>query len=151
VSNSKALKLVASKTDLAQAASGLNEFSEPKAVRLDADQITIDLRYEIRPAAGDCAYVKALAEDIEENGQETPIAVVKRTDSPGVPYGLVSGGHRLAACSLLSRPVRAIVFDDGDPRAMRLALKENLLRKNLTPLSLCLVLLRAEQIFGATS
>lgn len=53
----------------------------------------------------DPAKVTALAEDMLENGQTTPISVRRDTKDPGGRYVLVEGLHRLEALKALGETV----------------------------------------------
>lgn len=74
---------------------------ETKVIELDDIYVPVKRRKELRPET-----VEAIAEDMLEHGQKTPISV--RRD--GARFVLVEGLHRLEACRALGEDsINAII------------------------------------------
>ncbi len=101
-----------------------------KLVEVPLDQLVESERLQFRQELPD---IETLARDIKQRGQTTP-AFVRLL--PGGKYELISGYRRLAAIRRLNLEViLARVFPDlSDKETERLAISENLQRKDLSDL-----------------
>ncbi|MGB0747144.1 MAG: ParB N-terminal domain-containing protein [Magnetospiraceae bacterium] len=95
------------------------------------DPLDIEVLDRARPVKVE--RVTALAEMITADGQQDPIEV-RETPDGKMPYRLVAGAHRHAACAGLGIAVRAIVYDLDDDAAALREIDENLVRFELTAL-----------------
>lgn len=109
-------------------------------IRIDPEAITVADRLR----AVDAAWVEAIAESIEHNGQSTPIQVRRLVDDR---CHLVSGAHRLAACQRLGIEVRAEVLDCDDLKARLIEIDENLFRRELNPLDRAVFLAERKAVY----
>ena len=109
-------------------------------IRIDPEVITVADRLR----ALDAAWVEAIAESIEHNGQSTPIQVRRLVDDR---WHLVSGAHRLAACQRLGIEVRAEVLDCDDLKARLIEIDENLFRRELNPLDRAVFLAERKAVY----
>jgi len=78
--------------------------------------------------------IKELAESIKRTGQIQPIVITRENE-------LISGGRRLAACTLLDKEIACVFKDtlsDFDIRMMEL--EENLYREAFTPAEKCIAI-----------
>ena len=109
-------------------------------IRVDPEAITVADRLR----AVDAAWVEAIAESIEHNGQSTPIQVRRLVTGC---WHLVSGAHRLAACQRLGIEVRAEVVDCDDLHARLIEIDENLFRRELNPLDRAVFLAERKAVY----
>ncbi len=112
-----------------------------KLVKVPLDQIVESDLFQLRFELPD---VNALAADIKACGQTTPAFV---RPLPGGRFELLSGYRRLAAIrKLKGKSILARVFEDlTDEEAERLAISENLQRKDLTDPEQAHICLRLQQ------
>lgn len=93
-------------------------------------------------------YINELAESIKTDGLWNPVLVKRNKDSG---YDLISGGHRLRAAKKLGwDEIEANILDIDDTIASFLAIKTNLLQKNLTDIEEAKAIKRIIDEFGFT-
>lgn len=111
-------------------------FSEKTFETLKPSAIEMPSRLRVT----DADYVEALKLSIEEKGQMQPIEVAKNPRRKGKKYVLVSGAHRLAACTALDMDVVCGIVSfkgkvsDFDTACRLREVDENLIRHDLNPL-----------------
>jgi len=77
-------------------------------------------------------YIKELAESLQRDGQWDPIIVRKKK---GGKYELIAGECRFRAATLAGlKTLKARILESDDSEALLLALKTNILRKDLNPI-----------------
>lgn len=86
---------------------------------------------------------RTYAASMVDAGQTTPIEV--RLIDGG--YKLVAGAHRIFACRILGRPVRAVLFEGSDQDARLREIDENLYRADLTAAEQTLFVAKRLELF----
>lgn len=77
---------------------------------------------------------EAYAALIARDGQRTPIVVRSNGNRAKLPWTLVAGLHRHAACTTAGLPIRAIVVEGDADELRAIQASENLDRRDLAPL-----------------
>ncbi|MGB3317853.1 MAG: ParB N-terminal domain-containing protein [Sphingopyxis granuli] len=77
---------------------------------------------------------EAYAALIARDGQRTPIVVRSNGNRAKLPWTLVAGLHRHAACTMAAMPIRAIVVEGDADELRAIQASENLDRRELAPL-----------------
>lgn len=77
---------------------------------------------------------EAYAALIARDGQRTPIVVRSNGNRAKLPWTLVAGLHRHAACAMADLPIRAIVVEGDADELRAIQASENLDRRELAPL-----------------
>lgn len=77
---------------------------------------------------------EAYAALIARDGQRTPIVVRSNGNRAKLPWTLVAGLHRHAACTMAGLPIRAIVVEGDADELRAIQASENLDRRDLLPL-----------------
>lgn len=77
---------------------------------------------------------EGLAARIGVDGQQTPILIAKSVARAKLPWRLVAGWHRMEACRLLGRAVRAEIVTGSAEKLRQLQAAENLDRREMTAL-----------------
>lgn len=104
----------------------------------------IDVTGRLRPVH--LEVVSGLAGDIKSRGLRQPIEVVKQ--STGRPYRLVSGGHRLGACTSLEwSEISAVIVTGSEDELRADELLENLARSELSRLERAQFLAELKGVF----
>ena len=101
-------------------------------MKIPIDKIIIG-KFRVRERI-DEEHVDRIAESFKTDGQWDPIIVRPSRERPGY-YELISGEYRVRAAMKLGwKEIEATIKDVDDQEAMVLALKTNLIRKNMTDL-----------------
>lgn len=112
--------------------------SQPKNAAPVVDQVV-----ELDPATIDVTgrvglfypeKAEAYAALIARDGQRTPIVVRSNGNRAKLPWTLVAGLHRHAACTMAGLPIRAIVVEGDADELRAIQASENLDRRELAPL-----------------
>lgn len=94
-------------------------------------------------------YAALLADSLDEHGQMQPIEV-RGTPGGRLPFGLVTGGHRIAAARLLGwTALDARTFTGTELQARLREIDENLMRHELTALDRSVFLAERKAVWDA--
>ena len=77
---------------------------------------------------------EAYAALIARDGQRTPVIVRRNGSRAKLPWTLVAGLHRHAACTIAGLPIRAMVIEGDEATLTAAQASENLERRELAPL-----------------
>lgn len=99
-------------------------------------------------------WVEALAESITNIGQKEPIEIVAQKRKGQLPYRLISGAHRLAACRLsgldtIRAEVKTPETDNPDLEIRLHEIDENLIRNELNALDRAVFLGERKKVYEA--
>jgi len=126
------------------------EFNSTDYFELNLSHIVDDPITEVRLGPKDkdeAKKLKELSQDIAENGLIEPVVVRKVGDNGS--YAVIAGHRRVAAIKLLGQDtVHAVLRDADDDQAARIAISENLKRKNFSPYSLALLMQKIRKQFN---
>lgn len=115
--------------------------------RYEVHQISladIEVTERLRPATAEA--VEALAEDIARRGLRTPVEIAA-TPKGRLPYRLVSGAHRVAACWKLDRAtIAARIVTGSELELRRDEIMENLGRNELSALEMATFLAELRRV-----
>jgi ParB family chromosome partitioning protein len=105
-----------------------------------------DIEISDRLRDADPAHVAAIAESIQQIGQQVPIRV--RIDPKG-QYHLIAGLHRIEACRLVGLPEIECLIETGldELTARIIEIDENLIRHELNPLDRAAFLAERKRIY----
>lgn len=117
-------------------------------MKIRLDKIIVG-RFRVREKL-DEEHIKEIAESFKKDGQWDPIIVRPSREKPGY-YELISGEYRVEAAKRIGwKEIEATVRDVDDVEAWALALKTNLVRRNLEEIEEAKAILKLVDEYGLT-